>query len=307
MDNYRVLILSGGTDPENKVSLISARAIKEGVIKNHYKADIFDIKNGYNELKEIAKNYDVLFPVIHGREGEGGQLHSFLKKLKKPIVGTTNIRGLKTGFYKINLKKYCVKKGINTPKWKIVNSKKDIINFGFPCVLKCSDIGSSLGVCILNKITDLNKSSTQRLFSYNSSLYVEEFLIGKDITVGIFNSKPLPVIEVVAPEGKWLDFKTKYSGLTKDIPYAPSVDDKVQKLAQKITLQIHTDLCLGDLSRADYKLVGDSLYLLEFNLIPGLTPISAFPQSAKCIGLDYEQLTKELIFLAVDRFNKVNL
>lgn len=132
----KVLIITGGNSPERKISLMSTSQVKKALINNGYEVKIYDIWEGYEPIKKIAMKVDFLFPVLHGEEGEGGKLHKFLSKLPKPIIGTRNYQGMKKGWYKIPFKKYCDKNNILTPKWIIIKSEKDILNFGFPNVSK---------------------------------------------------------------------------------------------------------------------------------------------------------------------------
>src|SRR3989344_9207361 len=145
----RIILITGGNSSERKVSLKSAKNVKKALKENGHKVKLYDLRDGYEKLKETALQFDVLFPVLHGEEGEGGKLHEFLSKINKPIVGTRNYKGLQEAWYKIPFKKYCDTNGILTSPWKIVKTKQDIIDFGLPCVLKASNGGSSHEVVIL--------------------------------------------------------------------------------------------------------------------------------------------------------------
>lgn len=297
----KVLIITGGTSSERKISFISARSVKQALEKNSHKVKIFDLKKGYQELKKLVADFDVIFPVIHGEEGEGGTLYKFLFKLGKPFVGG-DYKGFKTGWYKIPFKKFCDKNNIPTAKWRQIKAKEQIIQFGFPCVLKSSSGGSSREVIILKSRYDLNKKTCQNLLKSGMELFVEVYLPGVEITVGILNNQALPVIEISPPKGEWFDYKNKYSGATREIPHAPSVSKSIQSQAQRTALFIHQTLKLGHYSRIDFIVSGLYVhpkgvniipYVLEVNTIPGLTFESLFPKAAK-----FEQLVEKLINLA---------
>jgi len=112
------------------------------------------------------------------------------------------------------------------------------------------------------------------------------------------------VIEIIPPEGGWFDYQNKYSGATREIPHAPSLDEKTKQLVQKIALQIHQTLNLGPYSRIDFivselhshsssgKLVP---YVLEVNTIPGLTSQSLFPKAAQAVGISFPKLLDKMI------------
>ena len=82
----RILLLTCGDSSERKVSLLSARNVRKALIENGHQVALFDLKNGYENLKKTALKFDVLFPILHGEEGEGGQLHKYLKNWNFPTA-----------------------------------------------------------------------------------------------------------------------------------------------------------------------------------------------------------------------------
>ncbi len=291
-----ILIITGGSSSERKISLLSASMVKKALISNGHAVQVFDFKRGYSELRSAIKVCDVAFPVMHGREGEDGTLYRFLKSSKIPYVGSEP-KGAKIAFDKILFKQYCDRNSIVTAPWKIVKTKQDIIKFGFPCVLKATYGGSSHEVVILHKLKDLSGFLVKKILQLPCRVYAEKQLIGVEITVGVLNGKALPVVEIVPPNGKWFDYKSKYSGMAKEIPFAPSVDVGVQKKAQAISLKIHKDLQLGSYSRADFILQDGVLYILEINTPcgVGLTSESLLPKAAKAAGITFELLAQKLL------------
>lgn len=291
----RVLILTGGNSSEREISLISATNVKKALIENGHKVKLYDLVNGYEGIIELSKEFDVLFPVLHGEEGEGGKLHKFLSKLKKPIVGTRNYKGLKEAWYKIPFKQFCDKNKIKTSPWKIVKSKHDILNFGFPSVLKASNGGSSREVVILKSKNDLESKDFKKLINSNLPLFVEKYLAGTEVTVGILNNKILPLIEIIPPKGSWFSYENKYTSSTQEIPFAPSVNQGIQKELGKITLKV-TALCdLGSYLRIDFIVHDNISYALDVNTIPGLTAASLMPKQAKAAGISFGEFLEILL------------
>ena len=289
----KILIISGGNASERKISLISAGEVKKALEKNSHSVAIFDFRKGYPTLKKLLPKLDIVFPVLHGEEGEGGGLQKFLTQEGKPYVGG-NYEGFKEGWYKISFKKFCDREGITTASWKEITSEADIVKFGLPCVVKSSNGGSSLEVFILNDARDLKNNSFQRLLRSSTPLLAEKLLSGIEITVGVLNNQVLPVIEIVPPEGEWFDYQNKYSGDTQEIIDAPSLPPTIKRQAQEIALKIHKKLKLGSLSRTDFIVVDRIPYALEVNTIPGFTSGSLFPKAA---GMSFEQLVEKLIQL----------
>lgn len=292
----KVLIITGGISSERSVSLISAKEVKKGLEESGFSVSIFDLKKGLPKLKEAIKKCDVCFPVLHGEEGEGGDLQNFLESSKIPFVGG-DPKGFKQGWHKISFKKFCDKHNIKTAEWKQVSTAEDITNFGFPAVIKNSSGGSSKEVMILQTKADLKSAQCQKLIA-TGHLFVERFIKGVEVTVGILGDQAMPVIEIIPPENSWFNFQNKYSGVSKEIPFAPSVSKKIQTKVQKTALKIHQILNLGHLSRIDFIVVGSDHYVLEVNTIPGMTSESLFPKAALATHITFPKLVKKLVEMA---------
>lgn len=301
----KILIISGGTSSEREISLLSAKAVREALEINEHQVQVFDFKQGYTELKKAVPEFDVIFPVLHGEEGEGGGLQKFLHDSGKPYVGG-DPAGFQEGWFKLPFKKYCDKNNIPTASWKEVKIADDIIRFGFPSVLKASNGGSSKEVVILKSAEDLKKDEAAQLLTSGTEVFVEKFLPGVETTVGILNGRALPVIEIKPPEGKWFDYQNKYSGKTQEIPHAPSLDDVTRQKAQQTALKIHQSLKLGPYSRIDFIITSSNShsssgkptsFALEVNTIPGLTSQSLFPKAAQATGISFEDLVQILVEL----------
>lgn len=260
-----ILIISGGNSSERKISIISSEEVKKALEANKHKVKVFDIKNEAEKLSELIKDYDLVFPVLHGEEGEGGNLQKLLKKSGKPYVGG-DPAGLKTGWYKIPFKKYCDENKIPSAPWKKVKTQEDVIKFGLPCVVKSTNGGSSKEVAILKNPADLKKKIFLNLFKLNQ----------------------LPSGGIISTTGK-----------TKEIVDTPNLSEKIKKQAQEIALKVHKDLDLGPYSRIDF-IVSDNIpYILEVNIIPGMTPNSLFPKAAKAAGYPFPKLIQKLVDLSI--------
>lgn len=293
--SMKVLLITGGDSSEREVSLNSAKNVEKSLIENGHEVFVYDLHLGYEPLIEMSKKFDILFPVLHGEEGEGGKLHKFLSELGKPIVGTRDYKALEKGWYKISFKEFCDKNGIKTSPWKIVKNERDIQSFGFPSVLKASNGGSSKEVAILKRSIELNGVDCQRIIKSKAPIYVEKYLPGIEVTVGVLNNKPLPVLEIIPPQGSWFNYENKYAAGTQELPFAPSVNPKLQEKIQQIALDIHKNLDLGGYSRTDFIIHEDEPYALEINTIPGLTANSLMPKAAKAAGMSFNEFIEELL------------
>lgn len=295
----KVLIITGGISSERSVSLTSAKEVKKDLEESGFSVTVFDLKKGLLKLKKAIKKCDICFPVLHGEEGEGGELQRFLKDLKVSFVGG-DPDGFKQGWHKIPFKKFCDKHSIKTADWKLVKTAEDITKFGFPTVLKNSSGGSSKEVMILQTKADLKSAQCHKLIA-KGDVFVERFIKGVEVTVGILVDEALPVVEIVPPENSWFNFQNKYSGVSKEIPFAPSLSAKIQAELQETALKIHQTLRLGDLSRIDFIVADDLCYVLEVNTIPGMTSESLFPKAALAVGITFPDLVKRLVERALAR------
>src|SRR5260221_1989349 len=184
----KVLIVSGGNSSERKISLISAKAVKKALEENGYHVQVFDLRHGFVALKKLAKDYHVIFPVIHGAEGEGVSLHKHLARINKPFVGG-NWKNFQKGWHKISFKRFCEKENILTATWKLVKTKEQITKFGFPSVLKASAGGSSREIVILHSKKELNNQLINKLLKSGDKLFMERLLPGIEVTVGILDNQ----------------------------------------------------------------------------------------------------------------------
>lgn len=298
-----VLIVTGGNTSEREISLTSSSEVKKALEVNGHQVEVLDLIEGRETLKNKAQRHHVLFPVLHGKEGEDGTLYKFLKYLGKPFVGA-DCKGTKTAFHKILFKKFCRKNNIPTAPWKTVishhkgiNIKRQITKFDYPCVLKAACGGSSKEVAVLKSEEDLSSKHIKDILLLKDDLFVEKFLSGVEITVGVLNNYALPVIEIIPPPGRWFDYENKYSGKTQELIYAPSVDEKVREKAQSIALIIHQQLQLGPYSRTDFIIENQIPTVLETNSPSGVgfTPQSLFPKAAQAAGISFNQLVESLI------------
>ncbi|MBL8031608.1 MAG: hypothetical protein JNK33_04780 [Candidatus Doudnabacteria bacterium] len=292
----RILIITGGSSSERKISLLSARGVKSALVANGHTVTVFDFKRGYAQLGAALKKCDMVFPVMHGKEGEDGTLYKFLRSAKKPYVGS-DPKGAKVAFDKILFKKYCDAKGILTAPWKVIKNKQDVVRFGFPCVLKATYGGSSHEVALLHTEKDLASSRVKKILQLPCRWYVEALLRGTEITAGVLNGKALPIVEIVPPSAGWFDYKSKYSGKSKEVPFAPWVSSKIQKQAQALALRIHKGLRLGSYSRTDFIVQSGQLYILETNTPGGvgLTSESLLPKAAQAVGIGFERLIQQML------------
>ncbi len=294
----KVLVISGGNSDEREISLLSAENVCEALRKKLHQVELVDFREGFEKLKDEIKDFDVVFPVLHGSEGEGGILQEFLEEQKVRFVGSDS-KACRASWNKIEFKNFCEKSGIKTSPWIVLKPQnKDSLVAKIPFVVKPQDSGSSVDVYIIKSQEDLDKLDLKKLFNKYKELLVEDYIEGIEATVGVLGDDALPVVEIRPPEGEWFSYENKYSGKTKEIPDAPSLTNEQKQELQKITSEIHRGLGCRHFSRSDFIVGKDGIYALEINVIPGLTKESLLPKAAQAAGISFEEMMERLINMA---------
>jgi D-alanine-D-alanine ligase len=167
-------------------------------------------------------------------------------------------------------------------------------------VVKPVSEGSTLGVTIARTPREFS-AGLKTAFQYGSSALVEDYIEGRELTVGVLNDRPLPVVEIVPPHG-FYDFAAKYTpGATVYKAPAP-LPASLAKRIQRLALDAHRRLGCRGATRVDFRLDRRSRpFVLEINTVPGLTETSLLPMAAKAARLSYEALVEAMLLSAVER------
>lgn len=194
---------------------------------------------------------------------------------------------------------------IPTADWIYTDTKntgKDILKLGFPCVLKPCSCGSSVGVSMINNISELQGALIDAE-KFDEKIIIERKIDGREFSVGILNDKALPPVEI-RPKGKgFYDFTKKYqSGCTEEICPAPLSKEQNERLCG-LALKAHRALGLSTYSRIDFMLDNKTgeFFILEANTLPGMTPLSLLPIEAKAAGISYKELCETIALAAKDK------
>ena len=198
--------------------------------------------------------------------------------------------------------------GLNVPRSEILykaayRAESSSVNrLGWPQVVKPAQHGSSIGLSIVTEKKKLKKA-INLAFDFDERIIIEEYIAGRELTVGILAEKALPVIEII-PKNYFFDYDAKYhAGVTEYVVPAKISENTACKV-KKAALTAHKLLDCFGCSRVDIILdKKNTPFVLEVNTIPGLTATSLLPKAAKCVGKDFKALCLELIRLAYDRFD----
>lgn len=299
----RVAVLMGGVSPEREISLSSGRAVAKALEETGYAVTPVVVND--TEVKVLDDlDVDVVFIAMHGYFGEDGGVQRLLDSRGISYTGS-DVRASKMAMDKIETKWTFVTSGIPTAKFLTVRRGQPIQELEgllleklpMPLVVKPSNGGSSVGVSIVHSLSELARS-LEIAFRYDENVIIEEFIRGRELTVGIFDDSALPVIEIKSTR-EFYDLAAKYEdGNTRYIT-SPDIPKDVYARAQRLALDAHHVLGCSVFSRVDMML-GDEgeLFLLEVNTIPGFTERSLLPKAAEATGVSFQELCRGIVLLA---------
>jgi len=288
----RVGVLMGGPSSEREVSLRSGAAVAKGLRAYGYDVDEI-VVNGRDV--DVPSGVEAVFIALHGEFGEDGKVQKILRSRGIAYTGS-GPEASRDSFDKEITKRILVQNGISTPNHEVV-SRSEERSLNFPLVVKPTCQGSSIGVHRVRSIEEWDNAARD-VISYGGRMLLEEFINGRELTVGVVGEEVLPVVEIRAP-GSWYDYEAKYtSGKTEYLVPAPLENDCSDKCKD---LAIKTFRALGcrGLGRIDMLLAQDGgVYVLELNSIPGFTETSLLPKAAAIAGMDFPVLCGRIMEMA---------
>ncbi|MGH3090157.1 MAG: D-alanine--D-alanine ligase family protein [Rubrobacteraceae bacterium] len=244
---------------------------------------------------EACRTAEVAFLALHGGFGEDGRLQAALEMAGVPHTGASYL-GCALAFNKDVAKRVMRSSGIPTPEWREVRSSKSELSdleipFGFPRIVKPAKGGSTLGVSLVEEEGEF-EGVVEATLKYGEVVLIEDFVDGREFTVGVLGGEALPVIEIET-SGKVFDYESKYQpGEAKEICPAPIPDDLAERL-QSLALMTHESLKVGEnaYSRVDFRVSrSGEPFCLEANVLPGMTPNSLLPLAASTAGIRFPEL-----------------
>ncbi|MDX1383074.1 MAG: D-alanine--D-alanine ligase, partial [Thermoanaerobaculia bacterium] len=246
-----------------------------------------------------VKGSDLVFPVLHGRQGEGGLLQTLLELEGVDFVGSDSV-GSVLAMDKDVSKRLFRQASIPTPDWEMWPAEPAAVErLGLPLVVKPSRVGSTVGLTIVYRHEDV-VPAVELALRYDDEVLLERFVDGRELTVGVLGGEALAVGEIL-PEHEVFDYECKYSpGMAEEV-FPAVVDAAVTAEARRLALAAHRALKLRDFSRVDFRLDGGELECLEVNTLPGMTTTSLLPQSAAAAEIPYDELCERICRLALDR------
>jgi D-alanine-D-alanine ligase len=289
--NLLIAVLMGGPGSEREVSLASGKAVLKALKESGLTAVGVDV---HEPNVHLPAGTGLAFNVIHGTFGEDGQLQELLDKKGVPYTGA-GAASSRLAFDKNLAKAKFVAAGVPTPKSEIVDVSQGakLPQMPVPFVVKAPREGSSVGVYIVRDEAAA-MPAMEAAAKYGNDILVEQFVEGKELTVGIFNDQPFPVVHI-APKGGVYDMATKYPWLSGGVGsdyYCPAdLDPETTRRVQEAALAAHRALGIEVYSRVDVLLDADlQPFVLEANTIPGMTETSLLPKAAAAAGIGFADL-----------------
>ncbi|MFQ3542954.1 D-alanine--D-alanine ligase [Halobacillus rhizosphaerae] len=305
----KIAVLYGGTSGEREVSLSTGKGIVKALENKGH--EVIGIDFQPHKLDEIISlQVDLVFIGLHGKFGEDGKIQGLLDMLEIPYVGS-GVLASALAMDKAKSKQIFQLNGLQTAKSKtyevhsdfsVEETSKDILaSFTLPFVVKPNQEGSTLGLTIVKQEEQLEQALITASKS-DSVILVEDYVKGKEVTVPVVGrqgeERALPVIEII-PKNEYYDFDSKYQPGGSEHIVPAELEGRLTQQLQNEAVQAHQLLGCSVYSRVDFIInEGNEPIILEVNTLPGMTPTSLFPDSAKVIGWSYDDLIQKFVELS---------
>lgn len=326
----KVALFVGGTSPEREVSKDSGQAIYDVLKSLKYPTVVIDPGYGINQPGDMEKIFDkkdfgkisnrncitainselldgvdLVFLGLHGKFAEDGLMQSLLEMRGIKYTGS-GILASAMGMDKNISKILFANAGVKTAKWFVVGNsfngdeinKKIKNEFGFPCIIKPNDQGSTVGLTLLKNPDEIN-SAIKLALQFSSQALIEEYIPGRELTVAILDDRALPVLEIIPNEGLY-DYHAKYTKGMSEYIVPANIPNEISMKVQSQAQKAFTVLGCKDYARIDFRLnENNEAFCLEVNTLPGMTSTSLVPKMAKAVGISFEEMIENIIRLAL--------
>jgi D-alanine-D-alanine ligase len=300
LTDKKIAVLMGGKSAEREISLKSGRAIETSLRRQGCTVVAIDPDETVAEQLRREK-IGLVVNALHGRGGEDGTIQGLLEILGIPYTGS-GVLASAIGMDKVMTKRFLEACGIPTPAYSVLRSPRSAAagTRGLPDGLKCPVVvkpscqGSTIGVTIVES-PDGIQSAYAEAFRHGDEILVEEYIQGREVTAGILEEAPLPLVEIV-PKEVFYDYKAKYTtGMTEYIVPARLPQD-VTETVQGLALKTHQGIGCRGCTRVDFRVDQNGRpFVLEINTVPGMTETSLLPKAAAAAGILYDQLVARIV------------
>ena len=316
----KIVVLAGGLSTERDVSFKTGEMVTKALRENGHQVILLDVFMGYSDKEEDLTGIfdraeavsvkvaaipetapdlaDIVFMALHGENGENGKIQAAFDLFGIRYTGTGYL-GSALAMNKGMAKQLFLENGIPTPRGTSLKrgedaAKIETCGIHFPCVVKPCSGGSSIGVSIVHDKAEYEQA-LKEAFRWENELVIEEYVKGREFSVGVIDFQALPIIEIAPVEG-FYDYKNKYKAGSTVETCPAELSEQITKEMQGYAEKVAEVLGLNTYSRTDFLLDEEGrIFCLEANTLPGMTPTSLLPQEAKVTGVDFNQLCEKLI------------
>ena len=304
-----IAVIQGGSSAEASVSRVSAQGVATALSASGHHVQTLELDTSLPS-KLLAERFDVVFPVAHGSFGEDGCLQGLLEILGLPYVGS-DVLASAIAANKSTAKRLFALAGLPVAEDTLVHRGEDLAqaaarvrsSLGKAVAVKPCAQGSAIGVSLVRANApdaDLVRALEDAL-ALDPVALCERLVEGRELTCGVLDSpsfgppRALPPTEIRAKAGDFYDFQSKYAQGGSDHLCPAPIDAALEARVQSIAVAAHRALGCRDLSRADLLVGNDgTVVILEVNTLPGMTPLSLYPEAAKVAGISMESLVDGL-------------
>lgn len=335
MNKIKLGLIYGGVSTEHEVSISSYESIIKNIDKDKYEITSFYIskdgtwftdgkrtKDVFNSLKEM----DCVFPILHGKNGEDGNIAGMLEIIGVSYVGCKTLSSA-ICMDKVITKKLLEKANISVAKYMFIKKlndnfywvqdnydyvllDKEILDLSvstilnYPVVVKPSRSGSSVGVSVANDYLELENAINEASI-YDEKILIEEFIDGKELEVAVLGNNDLTVSNIgnIIPDEIVYSYNSKYKKNSKTV-VLNTIEENLESKIKNIVLTTYKVLDCSGLARVDLFLIGNEVLVNEVNTMPGFTSISMYPKLMESINISYTDLIDRLISLSMNDKNR---
>ena len=330
--SLRIAVLMGGTSSERDVSLASGIRITEALRKQGHDVVAVDtvagvlsaadeqkllaggvVKTAPPDTKALVRmntamqgtlkalpQADVLFLALHGGQGEDGTLQALLDLTGVPYTGSGHMASALA--MDKDLSKHLFRAaGVLTADWLMAPATVEEVRtaLGFPVIVKPSKQGSTVGLSIVKKPEEL-QPAIDEAFVHDDEVMIEQFIAGRELTVGILGDAALPVGEIIAKHEIY-DYECKYTPGMAVEEFPARLTDEETRTVQDLAKRAFDALKLRGYARIDFRMATDGkFFCLEANTLPGMTQTSLIPQAAAAAGISFPELCDRIVQLALE-------
>lgn len=292
----KVAVLMGGSAAEREISLNSGNAVFQALRESGIDAVAVDVTGSPIDAL-VGLKVDRVFNIVHGRGGEDGVLQGVLQVMGIPYTGS-GVMASALSMDKLRTKLCWRGMGLNTPKWFVLQNQQDIdacmAALGFPVIVKPAQEGSSIGMSKANTREELVEA-LRLAQQYRCAVYAEQWVQGREYTVGVLADEALPAIRLETPNA-FYDFEAKYRASTTQYHCPCGLSPEREQQLRELALTACRGLDVRGWARVDVFIDdNDVSQLIEVNTVPGMTDHSLVPMAAKAAGVDFRQLAWRIL------------